>query len=141
MFFLYTVGEWVIAGASEFDRNSDLQTLQNKIELPVIGCSLVCACAAWATFAPAGTFRFARSLAIIFAVCVPVWFILGHVVNTMGAVPLRLKGTHHPTLYPIEWILLMAPPILVTAILTATRISNARRRGTPDSHAAFANPQ
>ncbi len=126
---LFTFCSWFVAGASEFDRQVDLRRLREDLVWPVIGCAVVCACAAWTTFAPVGKYRFARTLAIIVAVCVPMWFVL----NAMALTPRRLKGVGHPAIYPSELIELIGPPVLIAVILTVVRISGPRRHAMPGS--------
>ena len=128
---LFTVCRWFIEGASDFDRQLDLNNLPKKLHFPIIGCSLMCACAAWTTFAPCGNFRFAKSLAIIFAICMPLWYIL----STMHLTPQRLKGVHHPAIYPSELIVVIGPPIVAAVFLTAIRIFGSRRPAGSESRA------
>ena len=113
---------WWITGASDFDRRYDIGWIRENLPGPVIGCAMVCACAAWATFAPRGSFRFARTLAIVTAISFCLWFVVG----SMELTPRRLKGIEHPMFYPSELLLLMGPPIVAAALVTAIRV-----RGTP----------
>jgi len=84
---------------------------------PVVGCTVVFACAGWATFAPVGAFRFAKSLAIVFVMSLPLWFFLA----SMQFTPRRIKSVEHPAMYPSEFMVIAGPPVLAAAMLTAVR--------------------
>lgn len=79
---------------------------------------MICACAAWVTFASSGKHRFARSLAIIAAVSLGAWLAVGW----MELTPRRLKGTEHPRFDPSEWMLLIGAPIATAAVMTVFRL-------------------
>jgi hypothetical protein len=116
-----TVIRWWITGASGFDRRYDIGWIRAALPGPVVGCATICACTAWATFAPRERYRFARSLAVITAISVCVWFVVG----SMELTPRRLKGTEHPLFYPMEWMLLIGPPVAVAAVMTVFRLRGA----------------
>jgi hypothetical protein len=109
---------WWISGASEWDRKYDIHCLKTSLFDPVIGCATVCACAGWVTFAPPGRFRFSLSLATIFAITMPIWFI----AFSLEITPRRYKGIQHPAIYLSELMVLIVPPILAAAIVTALRL-------------------
>src|SRR5262245_34939147 len=113
----FTACRWLISGATEMERQYDLQSLKNELNFPVVGCTVVCACAAWATFAPAATSRFARSLVVVFLFSVPLWYIL----MSMELTPRRLKGMDQPEFYLSELIVLVAPPLAAAVLLTLTQ--------------------
>jgi hypothetical protein len=121
----FTACRWVIFGTAEFDRVYDLRHLRSDMIGPVIGCSVVFACAGWTTLAPrVGRYRFAWTLATLFLITLPLWF----VVVSMELTPRRYKGVHHPEFYPSELMVVIGPPIVVAIILTAVR---ARRVSKP----------
>ena len=118
----FTVCRWAVQGSSAFDRQFDLLRLKRDLLGPIIGCSCVFACAGWATFAPAGVFRFARSLAIVFTSSLPVWFVL----SSMQLTPRRIGYVRDPAIYPSEFLVIVAPPILAAGIVTLVRMKTAR---------------
>jgi predicted permease len=117
----FTVCGWLVAGTKEVDRQHDVDYLKQYTVYPIVGCAVVCACAAWATFAPARTRPFARSLGLIFLVSVPLWYVIGW----MELTPRRNRGTEHPVFYPSELIVLIGPPLVAAAFLTVLRIRDA----------------
>jgi hypothetical protein len=118
----FTVCRWLVSGTTEYDRlRIDLRSLESDMVIPIIGCAIVFACAGWATFAPAGTYRFARSLVVVFLVSVALWYVIG----SMELTPRRYRGIEHPLLYASELIVLMASPMLAAALLTVIRIRSA----------------
>lgn len=114
----FTVSRWLVSGTTEINREYDLRDLQSEMLGPVIGCAVVLGCAGWATYAPAGSFRFVPSLVFIFSVSVALWSIL----LSMQLTPRRFKSMDHPAFYPSELIVLFGPPILAAIGLTAVRI-------------------
>ena len=123
-----TVIRWWITGASEFDRRYDIGWVRNALPGPVVGCATICA-ARRATFAPRGRYRFARSLAVITAISLGVWLVVG----SMELTPRRLKGIEHPMFYPSEWMLLMGPPIAAAVMMTVFRLRAAAPRSGSDA--------
>lgn len=107
----------ILLGSSESDWAFDLHFLPDRLVFPVIGTALVMASTAWATYAPAGSYRFARTLVIVFAVSVPSWYLLA----ATGLSPPRLKAASHPLIYPFEVLLLVVPPIAVACVLSWRR--------------------
>jgi hypothetical protein len=114
----FLICRWYVVGASDSDRAYDLRDARELLVFPIIGCTAVCACAGWATFAPFGRYHFARSLLVIFLVSVPFWYL----IKWMELTPLRQKGVNHPVLYPTEALALIGPPIAVAALLTFMRV-------------------
>ena len=106
-------GHWIMEGTSEFALNQ----VSDVALGPMIGVGLVLACAGWATFAPSGNHRFASTLAIIFAISVIGWIVLG----SMNLTPPRYKNTEHPFMYPSEAFVFFTPPILGALVLTLIR--------------------
>ncbi len=92
----------------------------------MVDCGVVCACAGWATFAPAGKYSFAWSLAIIFVGSLVAWMVLGW----MELTPRRYKGVDHPAFYPSELLVLIVPPSLAAAFLTMIRVRRAPKSDT-----------
>ena len=131
----FTALRWVVEGTSDFDRRFDLDWLPKKAIFPAIGTGFVFAGAAWASFAPCGVHRFARTLAIVFAVSVPSWYALAIAGMTVP----RLKSIQHPLIYPREVFLLAAPPILAGLVLAARRCTKARSR-SPESTPSSGTP-
>jgi hypothetical protein len=123
---------WSAWGSAEIDRAYDLHVVLPDIPGLVVGAT-VFACAGWATLAPRRTHRFARTLANIVTITVPLWCVVGWVVSTMGLTPVRHKGVEHPAWYPSEIavaIVCLLVPILVAAVLTAVRDHNASKAAT-----------
>src|SRR5262249_5501414 len=52
--------------------------------LPVFGCAVFSASAAWATYAPPGSWRFSRSLLAIFAISVACWILVAWIDDLLG---------------------------------------------------------
>lgn len=119
-----------IAGPSEFASEWFRSDLEEHLVYPVVGCAVVCACAGWATFAPAGKHSFAWSLAFIFFISLVFWA----VVSGMELTPRRLKGIEHPVFYVSELIAMIGPPIVAATLLTLFRT-----RRVPTSGASSAS--
>ncbi|WP_435021177.1 hypothetical protein TA3x_002225 [Tundrisphaera sp. TA3] len=97
--------------------------MRNYASMPLIGCTTVCACVGWATFAPAGPFRFAPTLAILFAACVPAWW--------LGTLTRDALFPHHKGDDPFayEWpvvLVVVAPPIAVAFLIGRARGRSAK---------------
>lgn len=118
----YTMGRWVIEGTSDFDRAYDLYRLPQVLVFPVIGTAFVFAAAGWATYAPKGSYRFARTLLLIAVISVPSWFALAG----MGMAVPRYKSIEHPPIYPREALLLVVPPAVTAVVLTMLRSDRSR---------------
>lgn len=111
-------------GTSVFDLRVDLVWLSEDLIAPVVGCAAVLASAGWAAYAPVGAFRFAKSLAIVFAMSLPLWFILA----SMKLTPRRPKNADQPAMYPSEFLVIVCPPAMAAALVTAAQTK--RQPGT-----------
>jgi predicted permease len=111
----YTVLSWRIHETREFDRKYDLRILQRELIFPAVGTAWVFAATGWATFATRSKYRFAKTLAIIVSISVPLWYLLA----VIGMSPPRDKGIDHPLIYPSEIILCAIPPSLIALVLSA----------------------
>ena len=122
------VVRWWVTGASPFDRRYDIASIRDALPGPVVGCATVCACAAWATYAPRGGFRFARTLAIVALISLGLWCVLGWGVSWgLELTPRRLKGVEHPIFYPSELFFLLGPPIVAAAVVSMVRVRGGPR--------------
>jgi hypothetical protein len=121
---------WWVRGAPEFDRRYDFAWIRDALPGPVVGCATVFACAGWATYAPRGGFRLVRTLAIVTAISLAIWCLPGWVSLWAEITPRRLKGIEHPVFYASEWIVLVGPPIVAAALVTAVRARGARERSS-----------
>lgn len=118
------IHQW-LWGQGQLASDSFRQDLVDGMAYPAVGCAVICACAGWATFAPAGKHSFAWSLAIIFLISVPLWAAIGW----MELTPRRYKGLVHPMYYPSELLALFGPPTVVAMALTLIRIRRLPRPG------------
>ena len=75
-----TVCGWLVSGTSEWDRQADLQELPNSMLDVAIGWRRSLPARDGLPTAPLETYRFARSLAIIFSISLLLWFIMITVV-------------------------------------------------------------
>ena len=115
---------WHARGSSDLDRSYDRNSvLPSTPSLVVVG-AVVFACAGWATFAPRGKHRFARTLAIVVAITAPLWAVVVWLVRELELTPVRYKGLEHPAWYQSEIavaIVCLVIPIVVALILSAVR--------------------
>jgi hypothetical protein len=119
----FTVCRWYFEGTPAIDRQWDLDRFQGKLLWPVIAFATVSSCAAWATVAPRGTYRFAKTLAIVFSVSLPLWF----APLLLGLSPRQpRKSADHPAIYRSELVVMIGAPLIATALLTAIRIYGSR---------------
>jgi hypothetical protein len=87
---------------------------------PVIGCTLVLAGAGWTSQAPRPTRSIVSSVLVITAASVAMWFLLALAKIT----PPRYKKIEHPVMYPSEVFVLIGPPVIAAAVLTAMRCND-----------------
>jgi hypothetical protein len=124
---------WWRTEASPWDRSNDLRSLPFMLTDALIVISLVFSAAGWATFAPRGENRFVRTLAIVFAVSFPLWFVLGTAYEASGLAPHAHKGEPTPPLGQLVGFVLMAiPPFGTAGVLSAVRASGHRKRRVLD---------
>lgn len=114
------VFSWLRSDTPGFDLNYNIRHLAHDatgffghFAHATVGIAVVCGSAGWATFAPQGRFRLAKSLAIVFALCLPGWTLLYNVVP----MPRRLMS-NETILYPAELLALIAPPVGAAGLLT-----------------------
>jgi uncharacterized membrane protein len=115
---------WHAQGSSDLDRTYDRNNVLPDIPSLVVVGAVVFACAGWATFAPRGKHRFARTLAIVVAITAPLWAVVGWFVRELKLTPVRYKGVEHPAWYQSEVavaIVCLAVPIVVAVSLSAVR--------------------
>ena len=114
---LGTLAYWHLNDTRQFDRQYDINWWRTRALPPIIGVTTLLACAGWAAYAPRGKHRFATTLAILFFLSIPLWFVLG----SMELTPRRVKSVEHPPLYPSELLVLVLPPIVVSIALSVLR--------------------
>jgi hypothetical protein len=119
----FTVCQWVIEGSNAWDRAYDLSLLPTKFGGAAVITALLFAAAGWAAFAPTGTYRFASTLVLIFAITLSSWGLLELLAYSMGLLPHQYKGTQPPPTYPqiLLGILFFAVPILASSVISLVR--------------------
>ena len=117
LFALY----WWFTGAPTFIRRVDIARIRMALPGPVVGCATIGACAGWVTYSLRGNFRFVGTLAAITAMSLVLWGIIGWASIWDQLTPPRIRGVRHPMFYPSELMLLMGPPIVAAALVTAFR--------------------
>lgn len=94
---------------------------------PVFGGATFLACAAWATFAPPGPWRFASSLLIIFLISVSCWFLVSWMDNWLHLGWLKMyKGEEPHTLRLSQALILFGSPIATAQLLVTIRLWRTR---------------
>ncbi len=89
---------------------------------PVCGGAVYFGCAAWATYAPAGSWRFVTSLSIIFVVAVACWFFVGFLDNWLHLGWLKIyKGDDPHSLRLSQALVLFGPPFAIAQLLALVR--------------------
>ena len=89
---------------------------------PVYGGAVFFGCAAWATFAPAGSWRFVPSLLIVFVVAVACWFVVGFIDDWLHLGWLKIyKGEDPHSLRLSQALVLFGPPPAVATLLAFMR--------------------
>lgn len=132
---LVTLVPWLIRDVSAFDRTLDVAWFTDRVQPPTIVCSLICACAGWATFAPRGKHSFAWSLVIVMVISYPV-------IATAWAIappPQALKGRESPPLEVWRLILLISTPIIIASSLSHVRRGSPAPAETPDRRSPGGN--
>lgn len=122
---------WEAWGKSDLDRAYDRYAVLPELCALAVVVGTFFGCAGWATLAPREPRRFARTLAIIVATTLPLWYVILGVVHSMELTPVRYKGLEHPAWYPSEIVvatILLAIPVAVAAALT-----RASGQGFPSS--------
>jgi hypothetical protein len=98
---------------------------------PVCGSDLLVACAAWATFVRAGSWRFGWSLTILFATNLACWFLASWIDEQFGFGLLKiLKSEDRDMIRPSQVLLLFGPPI-TAQVFVAFRLRRRTRRTLP----------
>jgi hypothetical protein len=90
--------------------------------VPAFGLAIFLGCAAWATLAPPGSYRFLGSLALIFCVTVPTWFLVGYLDDSLHLYWLKIHKGLEPD-YPnlSQTLVLFGPPIVTAHLLAVVR--------------------
>ena len=130
---------WTISGADDFDRRFDLSRLSSELPGPVLATSFVFGATGWACQAPRGSYSFTRTLIIIFAACVPSWFLLVRAIDSLDP-RTNVKGRFEVS--PVEATL--APTLALPAVVSALILARVRagrqppdgRKGPPDPELA-----
>jgi hypothetical protein len=102
------------------ERQFDIRWLGLTWIGPSIGVSAYLGLAALATYTPTTNFGFARTLAIIFFLSIPVTVFIGGLELT----PKRVKSITHPLTYPSEIAIFLLPPSVVAFLLLASRVKS-----------------
>jgi len=121
-------------GATTANLGYDLREKPEQLIVPAIGSAAIFACAGWATFAPAGQYRFDRTLVIVFLAGLYVW-VIGAVSDLA---PRHYKGMSNREAYPLLTLYVLGPPLLTAALLTVARVyrlSKGRRPRTSSKSA------
>jgi hypothetical protein len=118
---LYKIREWQV-GELQHNHEIEVYLLDKDLLWTSVGCSIICACAGWATFAPAGKWSFLRSLAFV---------VLAYVVGVCVAGRLELltrrdKSMPHPAMYLSEAAACIGTPVLAAVLLTLLRAISLR---------------
>jgi len=87
------------------------------LAFPFLGCGAVGAATGWATRAPHGRHRIARTLVLVVLGSIPIVALLSRLKEPIH----RYKSIEHPLYYPSEVLFLALPPITVAAVLTLKR--------------------
>ena len=140
---VFAVGNWFFNDTTPAEREFDIRWLATAWIVPSIGVSIYLGLTAFTTYSARTNYGFARTLAIIFFVSIPLTSILG----TLELTPKRVKSNEHPILYPSELAILLLPPSVVAALLLASRvniasndISTIKKTEPSDAHQALGRP-
>jgi hypothetical protein len=130
-----TAVQWGISGSRDLDRAYDLMWLKTHLPYPASGTGLVFGATGWAWGAPVGSYRFTPTLVIVFAISLPMWFVLKAVVESFDPQP-RVKGGTIESPVEASLVTMLAIPPMATALLLAGARAAARRKGPPDPELA-----
>jgi hypothetical protein len=98
---------------------------------PVCGGAVFFACAAWATFAPPGSWRFAWSLLIIALISVSSWFLVGRMDDWLHLHWLKIYKEQDPhTLRPSQALILFGTPAAMAQLLVTIRLWRTKQNAT-----------
>jgi L-asparagine transporter-like permease len=122
--FGFIICRWALTGATEFDREYDLQDARDRLPYAAVGCAIIAACAGWTTFAAGPPRRFAQMFALVSVASIISWCIIG----LFELAPRRYKGVSHPFLYFSETTVLIGPPVTMALILTVIRLRTVKAR-------------
>jgi hypothetical protein len=120
----YVVYRWSNPGFVPSNRlHYFLGDLVRYWSVPVCGGAAFLGCAAWATFAPPGSWRFASSLLIIFLISVPSWFLLDWLDDWLNLHWLKnYKGEDSYTVRLAQALVLFGLPAATAQVLVITRL-------------------
>ena len=130
----YVIYRWSNPGVVPSNRLHDfLGDLVEYWPFPVCGGATFLGCAAWASFAPSGSWRFAPSLLIVFLISVSSWFVIGFMDDWLHLHWLKIyKGEDPHTLRLSQALVLFGLPAATAHILAIVR----HRRAKPIEAAA-----
>jgi hypothetical protein len=135
----FTLCHWVILGSHDFDRAYDLIRLPRNLAYSVFCTAVVFSATGWVWRAVEGPYRLTPTLLVVFAICVPSWFFLGNLVNSLDPRPVK-DGTRYQSLIEPEHILPVVLPAIASAIvltmIRARRESVGKWKGPPDPELA-----
>ncbi|MFN4907240.1 MAG: hypothetical protein ACK5EO_15200 [Planctomycetota bacterium] len=116
----FVLGNWFFNDPIPAEREFDTRWLSSAWMGPAIGVAIYLGLTGFATFAPTINYGFARTLAIISLVSIPLTLVLSNLEIT----PKRVKIIEHPVFYPSELAILIIPPAGVAALLLAWRLDS-----------------
>ena len=115
---LLAVARGVGIETSRLGRPEDLLDFPVLIIWPSLGSAAVCGAAGWATYAPAGKYRFVTSLALVSLFSASLWIL----IFWMDVTPMRIKFMEHPVPFPSEVLLIVGPAVFAAALVTVLRV-------------------
>lgn len=131
----YAVFRWLNPAFVPSNRMHDfLGELLEYWTYPVCGVAVFFGCAAWASFAPAGTWRFVPSLLVVFTVSFACWFVVGFLDNWLDLGWFRIyKGEDPNALRLSQALVLFGPPPAIAQVLALMRQWRVSRlQGAPN---------
>jgi hypothetical protein len=114
----FTFCRWRVFGFNAFDRALDLRSLPENLAYAAVGAAILFAAAGWASYAPNGTYRFARTLVTVFAISVPSWFVLGNACSALGLLPDHFRGEVRPLVELADVLMLSIAPVVTALVLS-----------------------